>query len=242
MSSNELQKINNELVYSGFKLLKSGLEAIGNPTFEQWMECGEFIKKANGSVHFWIGDWINYGEKEYGEKYTQAISETEYDYGTLRNDAYVAKRIDLSRRRDNVPFSIHAEVAPFDAKQQDELLKKAEETKMTRQQLRKQKHKILLDNARPILTINIDQNLILGDAVSKLPNFPNNIIDCVITDPPYGIDYQSNFKIDKFEPIENDKEDAFILLNNVCKILKDKVKINSHLYFFTSWKVLYKHE
>lgn len=236
----KIQKIDNELVYSGFKLLKNGLEAIGTPTFEQWNEAGNFIKRANGAVHFWIGDWLNYGEHTYGEKYTQAIDETSFNYGTLRNDAYVAKHIDLSRRRDNLDWGIYQEVAPFEPNKQEELLKKAKDTKMTVRKLRKQKHKILLDNVRPNTTT--DENLILGDSITELGLLPDDSIDCVITDPPYGIDYQSNFKIDKFEKIQNDKENTFILLDKVCAILQNKIKINSHLYFFTSWKVLYKHE
>lgn len=72
-----------DIIYSGFKLHKNGLQAIGNPTFEQWQECGEFIKKSNGAVHFWIGDWLNYGEQKWGEMYTQVLDETGFDYGIL---------------------------------------------------------------------------------------------------------------------------------------------------------------
>ena len=37
-------------------------------------------------MHFWIGDWLNYGERKWGEKYKEALEKTGYDYQTLRND------------------------------------------------------------------------------------------------------------------------------------------------------------
>lgn len=91
-----------DITYSGFKLHKSGLEAIGSPTFEEWQEVGLFIRKANGAVHFWIGDWLNYGESHYGETYTQAIDETGYDYQTLANDKWISNKIPLSVRTESL--------------------------------------------------------------------------------------------------------------------------------------------
>lgn len=232
-----LTKQDNEIVYSGFKLLKHGLEAIGSPTFEQWQECGLFIRKANSSVKFWIGDWIRYGKNTYGEKYSQAIDETGLEYGTLRNIVYVTENVDLSRRRDKLSFEHHAEVASFTPEQQEELLEKASAINMTVKDFRKTKHKLLLDNVRPSTTT--DENLLLGDCVKLLQELPDGSIDCVVTDPPYGIDYQSNRREvkEQLDKIAGDKDEAFQLLDDVCNLLADKVKINSHLYFFTSWKV-----
>lgn len=225
-----------DIVYSSFKLHKNGLSAIGTPTFEQWQECGGFIRKAEGSVHFWIGDWLNYGEQKYGEKYTQAIDETNFSYQTLKNDAYVAKQIDLSRRRDDVSWGIHAEIAPFEPAEQDRLLDKAVNTKMTIQQLRKEKHRLLLEDVRPITTT--DPNLIHGDCLTELLKLPDNSIDCLITDPPYGIDYQSNHRTatPEFEKIKNDQDQALYLLGQSLEIISHKIKTNSHLYIFCSWK------
>jgi site-specific DNA-methyltransferase (adenine-specific) len=238
---NELTKIDKDIVYSGFKFKKNGLEAIGLPTFDNWQECGEFIKKAEGSVHLWLGDWLNYGEHSYGNKYTQALENTGYDYGTLKNDSYVAKQVDLSRRRD-VPFSILQEIAPFKPEEQERLLDMVEKTKMTREQLRKEKHKIAIDDTRPIT--QADTNLVLGDCIEYLQTLPPNSVDCLVTDAPYGIDYESNRREVKesLGGIVGDKMEAFTLLKAMCMILSEKIKPNSHLYFFTSWKVYSKFE
>jgi site-specific DNA-methyltransferase (adenine-specific) len=80
-----------------------------------------------------------------------------------------------------------------------------------------------------------------GDAVIELAKLEDACIDVVITDPPYGIDYKSNRS--KFEEhvtkqtIQNDGEEAFKLLNDVCNLLSVKTKADAHIYIFTSWKV-----
>jgi site-specific DNA-methyltransferase (adenine-specific) len=132
-----LIKKSGDIEYSSFRLHKNGLEPIGNPSFEQWEEAGKFIRKAEGAVHFWIGDWLNYGEQKYGETFSQAIDETNYDYGTLRNDKSVASRVELSRRRDNLSWSHHAEVASLKPEDQDKLLEKAVKEELTSKDLRK---------------------------------------------------------------------------------------------------------
>ena len=138
-------KPNHDIEYSSFKLRKNGLEPIGIPSFEEWQEVGEFIRKAEGSVHFWLGDWLNYGEQKWGEMYAQAIDETGYEYDTLRHDKAISERIELGRRRPNLSWSHHQEVAYLDSNEQDKWLALAENEKLTRQELRQniKEHKFL---------------------------------------------------------------------------------------------------
>ena len=125
------------MTYSSFHLSKNGLEALGSPSFDDWVKCGDFLKNANGAVHFWIGDWLRYGEKKYGETYAQAIDQTGYDYLTLSNDKWVASRIDPSRRRDTLSFSHHQEVADLAPEEQDKMLDEAEDKSLNRTDFRK---------------------------------------------------------------------------------------------------------
>jgi len=104
---------NHDIEYSGFRLHKNGLSAIGVPTYEQWEECGAFIKKAGGSVHAWLGDWLNYGESHYGETYTQALEATDYEEGTLRNDKWIYSKVQLSERSDNLGVQHAQIIAPL---------------------------------------------------------------------------------------------------------------------------------
>ena len=86
-----------------------------------------------------------------------------------------------------------------------------------------------------------DGNIVNGDCIAEMEKLADNSIDCVVTDPPYGIDYVSNFRTVESEvvkPVANDGlKDALMLWENACKVLSRKMKDNSHIYIFTSWKV-----
>ena len=83
----------SELNLSSFRLSETGLTPIGTPTMEQWLDVGEFINKSQRAVHFWIGDWLNFGEKAWGERYQEAVDRTRFDVQKLRNDKWIASRI-----------------------------------------------------------------------------------------------------------------------------------------------------
>lgn len=78
----------------------------------------------------------------------------------------------------------------------------------------------------------INPNKILqGDCVSIMKNLPNNCIDLIITDPPYGdnVAYGWNNKV-----IQNNKNP---LIN--CSAIVEFYRIlkkNSSVYIFTNWK------
>lgn len=135
------------LTYSSFKLTKNSLEPVGNPNFNDWLKCGEFLKNTNGAVHFWIGDWLRYGEKTYGETYTQAIDETGYEYSTLSNDKWVASKVGSSLRKENLSFGHHMAVADLSPEEQSEMLEMAERDQLTLNDFKKEvrKYKLKLD-------------------------------------------------------------------------------------------------
>lgn len=104
-----------------------GLMANGEATIKEWISFGKELKAVGGAIQWLIGDWLNYGETRYGEKYKAAIEATGLDYGTLRNEKWVAQRFELSCRHDNMPFGFHMEVAGVRPEElADELLNKAE--------------------------------------------------------------------------------------------------------------------
>ncbi len=119
------------MVFASFKLRETGLEPIGNPTFEEWLQCGQFIKQAKGAVHFWVGDWLNYGEMRWGETYRQAVELTGFETQTLYNDKWISSRIPPERRQEALSFDHHQQVANMDAEEQEEVLAVAVKKKMT---------------------------------------------------------------------------------------------------------------
>lgn len=96
---------------------------------------------------------------------------------------------------------------------------------------------LTLESLNEIITEDFNK-LIIGDCLEELPKLQDESIDCVIIDPPYGIDYQSNYKKEKYDKIINDGTESYNLLKNSLRELKLKMKKNSHIYIFTSWKVL----
>src|SRR2546421_652034 len=75
-SKNILLGTNNDFVVQGFKLHKLGLTPLGEPSYADWKQCGAFLREAEKSVQFWIGDWLNYGEKQWGKRYEEGMQQT----------------------------------------------------------------------------------------------------------------------------------------------------------------------
>jgi hypothetical protein len=101
-----------------------------------WLSAGTSLAEFGRVNNWWLGDWIRYGTARWGEKYVEAAKLTGLDSKTLRNIAYVASRFDLSRRRDNLTWTHHAEVAALRPEQQEEWLDRALTQRMSPGDLR----------------------------------------------------------------------------------------------------------
>lgn len=64
--------------------------------------------------------------------------------------------------------------------------------------------------------------LILGDCIDELRKMPDESVDVVITDPPYGINYVSNWYKEKnpFSKIVNDDK-LFLPLDELLRVVKE---------------------
>ena len=63
-----------------------------------------------------------------------------------------------------------------------------------------------------------------ADALELMKMLPDKSIDLVLTDPPYGINYQSNMRVktEKFAKLENDNnEKRFEIYPELFRVLKD---------------------
>jgi len=95
-------------------------------TFDEWAQVGEALGTMDRASAWWTGDWINAGERHYGESYAQALDRTKLDYQTLANRAWVASRVEFSRRRENLSWGHHEVVAALGPAEQDTWLDRAE--------------------------------------------------------------------------------------------------------------------
>lgn len=219
-----------------FSFTPTGLKIDQGATIKEWEECGKFLKTCEGAVQFWIGDWLNFGEQTYGNMYSEALDKTDYSYNSLKNCKWVASKVQLSVRTDNLSFQHHEVIASIPHIEQEKWLTRATENKWTAKELRSQLRQTLPTYVHTIVE-NID-GLKNGDCLELLTEIEDKSIDCVVTDPPYGIDYISHHRKNAYNAILNDKEGTRDLLDKSCALLKQKVKDDAHLYFFTSWKVL----
>jgi hypothetical protein len=122
--------------YGPFELTRTAAIAMCDATFDEWAATFKWCQAVEKASPFWVGDLVAYGEQKYGEMYAQAMDATRYSYGTLANAAYVARRVESSRRREHLSFGHHQEVAPLPPQEQTEWLDKAEVQELTIQQLR----------------------------------------------------------------------------------------------------------
>jgi DNA modification methylase len=83
-------------------------------------------------------------------------------------------------------------------------------------------------------------NIYNGDCIEYIKTIKDKSIDCLITDPPYGVDIQfAAYDNQLSRKIENDGniEDALVLLDEMLLNVKSKLKDNAHIYIFCNWKI-----
>jgi site-specific DNA-methyltransferase (adenine-specific) len=87
------------------------------------------------------------------------------------------------------------------------------------------------------------KNLILGDAIEKVLEIPNGLVDLLITDPPYGETQTGSSSRGRTSRIrenwdfaEQRSDRVFQMLDALFERVKPKLKPNAHIYIFTNWK------
>ena len=129
--------MNKELVtIENCKITKTGLKFSESLAFEEWQEIGKQLQRIHGSIQWWIGDWLNFGERKYGEMYAQAIEETGLDYSTLTTYKSVAGAFESCPRGQNLSWSAHRELASVPEEKRAGLLEKADNEKLTSREVK----------------------------------------------------------------------------------------------------------
>ena len=91
-------------------------------------------------------------------------------------------------------------------------------------------------------------NVYNGDCMELIKEIPNNSIDCIVTDPPYEVDYNNKSKqMEKLgkpraKQIERDNEfiDKIIDYDLLCKEMFRVLKKDAHVYIFCADKQIVK--
>ena len=99
-----------------------GLEMIVELTYDEWAAMGPELGHRQRVSTWCVGDWLNYGEQKWGEKYAQALELTGLSYSTLTGAAWVAREFTSCRRRQKLEWWPHSEAAGLDVDSQDAVL------------------------------------------------------------------------------------------------------------------------
>jgi len=92
-----------------------------------------------------------------------------------------------------------------------------------------------------VLTVNESSvsprsQLYLGDCLTVLPTLPDNSIDLLLTDSPYGFNYMSRSHKLPLTKIANDRHEAIPLLRQALRLVYPKLKEDGVGLIFTNWQ------
>ena len=75
-----------------------------------------------------------------------------------------------------------------------------------------------------------------GDCLELLKSLQDNSVDLVVTDPPFGVNFQSHRRKEKYEHIQNDDNLEFLpeLMAELNRVLKP----DTHIYMFCAFKTI----
>lgn len=117
---------------------RTALDLPANLPYDQYVQLGWRLRERHDETVWWISEWILYGEKTYGETYAQAADITGLSPDTLKNYVSTANRVPRERRRAELKFGHHTEVASLEPQDQTVWLDKAVVNNWTRAELRAQ--------------------------------------------------------------------------------------------------------
>lgn len=104
------------------RLTQTSMKLPSGLSRDDWMDLGDKLRFVSHGVQFWAGDWLAYGEDKYGE---EAFAILDVKDKTLANWASTCRRVAPSRRREELRYSHHAEVAPLPPVKQTLVLEEA---------------------------------------------------------------------------------------------------------------------
>ncbi len=107
-----------------------------NLSYDTWAAVGILLGKVREAVQWAIGDYILIGEKLFGAKAYQAISEIGVSEAGLREYVRVAERVPRSVRRPELSWSHHRAVAALELPAQKEWLTRATDEGLSHHALR----------------------------------------------------------------------------------------------------------
>lgn len=112
------------------KVMRVGWEPPEDLTESTWLYVAGVLGKVEQSISWWLGDWYRSYKPAWGKR-TRFFENEDWDgpsITTCQNAQAVADAFEIPRRRGNLTWTHHAEVAAMPPDEADSLLDWAEET------------------------------------------------------------------------------------------------------------------
>jgi hypothetical protein len=188
----------------------TSLRLNGQMSIDSWRRVGRQISLVHNSSTWWMGDWLIYGESKYPDRYRRALADSFLDYQTLRNYAWVTRRFAANRRRPDLSFQHHAEVASLDEAEQDRWLDMAARNNWSKSRLRRELRSPLraIKESHPVqlmLEIREDQRLRWEKAASEAKSDLKEWISAMLDAAASTVTDVSKIEIGKVSDIEADR-------------------------------------
>jgi len=179
-----------EIIIPKCQFKKTGLIIKKDLSFEEWEEVGNFLNDLEDATQWTRGDWLLYAiPKKWDQgKIKIMVEDMDWNYATVTNLRCLCGRIEFSRRRENLTFAHHQEVAKFDNDMQDHWLNEAEKNNWLVKELRRQ---IRVAKIKPsnLPELSEKYRLFCCDIKDVGDKIEDDSIDWIITDPPYAKEY-----------------------------------------------------
>lgn len=103
-----------------------------------WGGLYHIIDRVSDGCHWWLGDWLLYGEDSYGEAHTQELPTVPRSVSVCQAARWVASRISPYRRRPDLSWTHHREVSGLEIADQEKLLERASAEEWTCKRMREE--------------------------------------------------------------------------------------------------------
>lgn len=117
-----------------------GIQFTDNMSIDEWTAIGERLEQHDRNLRWAIGDWLVFGSERFGARAAVIADSLSLSTGSVANAASVCRRVPFERRRPELSFSHHEEVAHLDETGQARMLDLAVKEGLSKSVLRSLVH------------------------------------------------------------------------------------------------------
>jgi len=210
-------------------LTDTGYQLREEVSHEDWLRVGVTLKRTGKGAMWWVGDWLRFGERQWGERYKEAMDATGHAYQTLANAAWVAREFaDFSLRKEKLSWSHHHLLASTPEPERTRLAEQAEAEGWSCARLRQETNRSA--NAPELRVVETNPGYTVADlyALTRL----GQSFGTVYADPPWPYGNQATRAATANHYGVMSMEDIYTLP------IPDLVEDNAHLHLWTTTSFL----